>query len=443
MAQSDSDETKSGASTERFDRLIIDEIRAAGERVRSLAESERGLPEREVPGLRRTSRGLEAITREVIDWKLVTLVIGGTPGFWPRMAELTETLSLDPAVEAQIGFTSDAEQRALALWNHVIAPLVEQYGRRCSDLCWDEDLAADLVAQWRLLQAPNPIPHQTVAPLHNLRGINARVEIDAGTVIRRLTDDDRDELWRGFGGRAAGIPGLSPGQLDAWTDAIDVRWKMPREPPLSDEIAIQRVADVVTALRLHHPGVTGTTILWTRLDPPDAPVGASWAGQSLFGPHGAPQFMHPLRTDLGPGDGAALRRLLERLAAARDDRRTALALRRFDSAYERHAPEDALIDLWVAFEALLVPDGTAELSYRASLRIARLAGNTRSEREQAFRLARSSYDLRSKVVHGSQPPANLGKVLEDTRHLARTVLRSWILNPPSGDVSDLDRAALS
>ncbi len=121
----------------------------------------------------------------------------------------------------------------------------------------------------------------------------------------------------------------------------------------------------------------------------------------------------------------------------------ALALRRFDSAYERYEQTDALIDLWIAFEALLVPDGTSELRYRAALRIARLAGPEPSDRENAFAFAKRSYDVRSKVVHGTAPPDDLGKVLEETRQLARVVLERWICDPPQDGVQGLDRSLLA
>jgi hypothetical protein len=425
--------------TDQFDDLLIEEIRLACERAHTLAESDRGVPVREVPALRRTSRGLEAITREEIAWKILLVLLGA--GFWPCAAEVVDALAADPAVEADIGWAR-GEQRAVALWNGVVAPTFERYGRRQPGFAWVPELARDLVAEWRAFHSPNPVPYRTIAPLHNLRGVPQPVVIGADTVIRAMTDEDRDELWRDFGGGVSSIPGLTPGQLDAWTDVIDTRWKMDRRPPLSDVVVIERIANVVTALRLHHPGVTGTTILWTRLDPPDAPAATPLAGATLYAPHGDPTFMHPLRANVGSDDGPALSALIDRLAAARNNRRVAMALRRFDSAYARRNSEDALIDLWVAFEALLVPDSTTELRYRASLRIARLVGQTATERHEAFEVARSSYDARSKVVHGAQPPEDVDKVVEDTRQLARVVLRAWVLGPPPGDVSDLDRAAL-
>jgi hypothetical protein len=125
------------------------------------------------------------------------------------------------------------------------------------------------------------------------------------------------------------------------------------------------------------------------------------------------------------------------------DRNLQLALRRFDSAFHRAEKEDALIDLWVAFEALLVPDGSAELSYRAALRIALLAGVNHDSRRLYFTRARRSYGIRSKIVHGEHvPEQKLQRSLIETRELAREVLKAWLLNPPSDGAVSIDDALL-
>ncbi len=356
------------------------------------------------------------------------------------MVDLTRALSDDPHVESAVGFQLKPEDRAVVLWQSVIGPILQRYGRRCPGWAWDEALARRLIADWRASHGSTAIPHQSIAPLHNLRGMTEPVQIRDGLAIRRMTDEDRDALWRGFGAHSSGHT-VTVEQLEAWTDVIDLRWSQPRKPPLSDEIAIEQIEDLVTALRLHHPGVTGTTIVWTRPDPPDAP-GASWPSERLYTPHGAGLFAHALQTHVGPGDAATLRALAGTVAAAREDRAVALALRRFNTAYERYTPEDALIDLWIAFEAVLVPDGTAELSYRAALRIARMAGPTPSDRERAFARAKRSYAVRSKVVHGDAPPDDLHQVLEETRDMARMLLRRWLLDPPAGGVKGVDRSLL-
>lgn len=76
--------------------------------------------------------------------------------------------------------------------------------------------------------------------------------------------------------------------LDRWQFAVDYRWDQPWNPPLSDEHGVEVVRDTVRALRLHHPGVTGTTIIWTR---PDlcASLEARLHGVRLFAPMGLVQ----------------------------------------------------------------------------------------------------------------------------------------------------------
>jgi hypothetical protein len=152
------------------------------------------------------------------------------------------------------------------------------------------------------------------------------------------------------------------------------------------------------------------------------------------------QFMDRLETQVGPHCGKGLRDLLRGLRDARGDQRLDLALSRFDAAYSRHDPGDRLIDLWIAFEALLLPDGRNELSYRSAVRIAQLVGDSPSERQEAFELARLSYKKRSKHVHGDLETKEFGNVVEETRELARRALRAWILNPPRDGVKPLDQA---
>jgi hypothetical protein len=73
------------------------------------------------------------------------------------------------------------------------------------------------------------------------------------------------------------------------------------------------------------------------------------------------------------------------------------------------------------------------------LRIARLLGPDAEARKRAFDEARDSYNVRSKVVHGTEVPSDkLQRTLASTRELARQVLRHWMLEPPVGGVKALD-----
>jgi hypothetical protein len=103
-----------------------------------------------------------------------------------------------------------------------------------------------------------------------------------------------------------------------------------------------------------------------------------------------------------------------------------------------------LIDLWVAIEALLLPDGNAELSYRAALRLARAAGTDEHTRRSAFDQAKASYRVRSKLVHGDDVSDEKVKAtVAETRNLLRDALRTWLLNPPLGGVQELDHQLLA
>jgi hypothetical protein len=399
------------------------------------------LPMAEALRLRRGRDGLEVIEIDEIDWRALMVGLTRVEGFWPDLVGRIDGLRSDQDIELTIGWDSDEAVRAQTLWRDVLAPILQRYRDLSCDWIWDGDLAAEVLRSWRIGHRKIERARRCLAPLENCRSMVEEVVIEPGLSIRRLTDADRDEIWRRYG--AEHFPGaINPtiAELENWECAIDYRWQMEPPRPLNDSPALKVVRDVLRALRLHHPGVAAMTVLWHGTDPSDP-----WSpnrGDGLMAPDGpGPRPAGDLlASQLGPNCGPQLRRLLTSLRAVEGDRSLQLALDRFDSAYGRQSPEDRLIDLWIAFEALLIPDGSAELSYRASLRLAQLVGADGEARETAFKLARESYGYRSKVVHGEPKVKNLGRVVEQTRLLAREALRAWILEPPADGVADLDRA---
>jgi len=77
-----------------------------------------------------------------------------------------------------------------------------------------------------------------------------------------------------------------------------------------------------------------------------------------------------------------------------------VAIRRFNFSYERKLPEDKLIDYIIAFEALYLKESEKELGYRLALRCAYFLGKNGEERKKIFKILKSAYDARSKIVHG-------------------------------------------
>jgi hypothetical protein len=211
------------------------------------------------------------------------------------------------------------------------------------------------------------------------------------------------------------------------------------------EPIVQQLEDVVCALRIQHPGVVGVTIWWTRIDPPDLAVLARATRELLGASSIGVSFDHELSSQVAGGNSKPLKELCDAVAEARKDKRLALVLRRYNSAYERQESTDSLIDLWIAFEALLIPENdNAELSYRASLRLARVAEDHRDARAVALDTAKASYRVRSKIVHGTAVPVSeMKKTLVATRQLARKALYRWMLDRPIDGVKSVDEELLA
>ncbi|MBB5329688.1 HEPN domain-containing protein [Tunturiibacter gelidoferens] len=87
--------------------------------------------------------------------------------------------------------------------------------------------------------------------------------------------------------------------------------------------------------------------------------------------------------------------------------RVALALRRLNQSYLRESQEDSILDLTMAFEVLLVPNETQELTYKLSMRLAGLLGkyDKTLSVKTVFSQMKQIYKHRSNVIHG-----NIGQV---------------------------------
>jgi hypothetical protein len=77
-----------------------------------------------------------------------------------------------------------------------------------------------------------------------------------------------------------------------------------------------------------------------------------------------------------------------------------IAAKRLAGSFEKQGNEDKLIDYVIALEALLGRENEA-IAYRIPLRLATLIGADYAERIRIFDNSKKSYDLRSKLVHGS------------------------------------------
>ncbi len=165
------------------------------------------------------------------------------------------------------------------------------------------------------------------------------------------------------------------------------------------------VSDVMRALRLvHHgafsiPGAIHLPLTW--LDEDQEP-------RIDFLQTGA---RHYLLTATFSGEACAeVESVYQNVHGRRVNRHEGLmqAVRRFSFGMDRHRPEDRILDMMIAAEALFLYDAGAaqdkgELKYRLSLRAAFFLGKNPTQREVIFRFMKRAYDARSSIAHGGAP----------------------------------------
>jgi hypothetical protein len=98
----------------------------------------------------------------------------------------------------------------------------------------------------------------------------------------------------------------------------------------------------------------------------------------------------------------------------RDNKHLQVAIRRFGYASERRRPEDCLIDLVIAAEAILLaetgdPKYRGEIRYRFATNAALAGASQKLSPDKVFLLFGDAYDQRSSLVHGS-PKESKGDV---------------------------------
>ena len=106
--------------------------------------------------------------------------------------------------------------------------------------------------------------------------------------------------------------------------------------------------------------------------------------------------------------------------------RTRLAAARWQKSMTPHGDlNDRFIDLRIALEALLLPDGTDwQLSYTLAVRGAWLLGEGAIGRREAWKTLRSTCSAASKLVHGkTAKPADMAPLADAQRLCRKGILR--------------------
>ncbi len=124
----------------------------------------------------------------------------------------------------------------------------------------------------------------------------------------------------------------------------------------------------------------------------------------------------------------------------------AMALRRFNMAFERQQLDDRIVDLMIAAESLFLNDagtagGRGELRFRLALRVAKFVESPLYDPRQVYDLTRKAYLIRSVVVHGGtikntdlpdKPAATLSEFVSALEEVMRLGLRKALIERQVG-----------
>lgn len=129
--------------------------------------------------------------------------------------------------------------------------------------------------------------------------------------------------------------------------------------------------------------------------------------------------------------------------------------KRLRNSYLRDNEEDSILDIIIALETLLSDNNKGELTYKLSMRIAKLLNfhNNEYDTFETFGIMKKIYDYRSAVVHGSSKVNSKReiKIEKDKRSIKtisiandylREVLKILLMNPKYLDPKEIDKLIL-
>jgi hypothetical protein len=256
---------------------------------------------------------------------------------------------------------------------------------------------------------------RVIAPLLNFTTTAVNIEIQDGIHLRKFTDEDLEDHCRAA---TLFVDFAYLHRLSSIGFHLETAFEQDRKTGFGMAAGGQyqrRLEDTLTALRLLHAGAVGFGFIKYEQE---ALFGKRMGWTTNDGSHG---YLHGNPYDLREQDLKDLRDIRRNLKHVEQDHRFAIALVRLMGAYSKPFGGERLIDYWIALESLMMPDAEGELSYRVSLRTARLVADA-PDRGRAYDFLRTSYSERSKFVHGSKASVDAQKVRATEDYLRRVLL---------------------
>jgi len=345
-----------------------------------------------------------------------------------------------------------AERHFLGFCDVAVRTLLAEDNRR-SDREWVATVVSDALAATLRFWSAESFEIVHVAPIACVELPPGEGRITDHLVLRPAIQSDRDQFWRVAGTTPLASTGSSVSAARDLADISAVAETRQSLQPGETQPDWQRLhapfPELLDVLRLLGPGHVRCPAQWQR-----------------FSDHGLFLKRFVITTSFGalpnwhvlPSQSVVVRdhTFVSRLYRQRLDSEQwpetesnglNLALRRFNATYDRSNDEDRLIDAWIAFEALFLSDTNQELTYRAQMRIARFVGCSPEEREALIHQLKRSYDLRSKVVHGSSAKERrklepISERVAETLAILRQAIAKWLDPSTTRTPKALDQALM-
>ncbi|MGI8514433.1 MAG: hypothetical protein ACR2NT_04695 [Acidimicrobiia bacterium] len=287
--------------------------------------------------------------------------------------------------------------------------------------------------QWvasRLLSflATREIQDRHIVQLVGVIGPDAAVELGDGATLRPLEDEEAGRLLAyGLIPDGLGLPStMSPidrlvrrplqHSVAATSSLLKVIGEQPPEHhPPPDTRARTSAERLVTAIRIQHGGAVA---LGPSIHIPGGWRPLAWRG-GMFG-YGEPMPQDQPVT-LTKDGWNLLRPLYEALSHPSVGNRLEIPLRRLRQACLRTHPEDRLVDLMIAAEALFLSGELNESRFKLAVRSSSSTGVAGHSSSAVFEFMKKAYRFRSKVVHGEHPKGLIRLGGESTNDLKDVV----------------------
>ena len=316
-----------------------------------------------------------------------------------------QALQADPRVAKHLNtLVGTSELRTRVDTDSCLRALLARLLQEQQDLSLQEAVFGRLYDEFEDYFSRDAVEYRFLSPLNSFRVETEKIELSPNFFIIKIPKKEREHMLsqsREFGlFTQHHLMHWNEYALELFLEVTKVFGEGPAVPDVENipsQIARKRFDEACSALRLYKSGAVSHDYI--RI------------GTTSWGLHGGTHTVGSIgmRPAIGPpcllseGEVTEFLKFWEFFEGLRQKKlkRTDIALRRFDFAYERVRPEDKLIDYLIGFEALLLKgDERQELEYRLALRGSVLLGRTPGERETVFKELKTAYRERSNIVHG-------------------------------------------